>query len=204
MKIGARINFFNFNLKNRRAELGMTQADLVRLSGAPVHVVQALEQLRMPETSFKRLRASMNQIAKTLECDFDYLFPADYLKAIEKKLLPRRSSTVIWAMDTSLERLSNPSTELLCGPTVEEIALDDVTNDELRERLASISKDALTEREYDVLKLRYGLDGEDEHTLEAVGKKYRVTKDRIRQIEAKAFRKLSHRRFNLHNDFFKP
>jgi RNA polymerase primary sigma factor len=50
----------------------------------------------------------------------------------------------------------------------------------------------LTEREREVLELRFGLlDGQD-HTLEEVGKYFNVTRERIRQIEAKALRKLRH------------
>ena len=50
----------------------------------------------------------------------------------------------------------------------------------------------LTERERKVLILRYGLDGETPKTLEEVGKIFNVTRERIRQIEAKALRKLRH------------
>lgn len=49
--------------------------------------------------------------------------------------------------------------------------------------------ESLTPRENKILKLRYGLDC-DEHTLESIGKMFNVSKDRIRQIEAKALRKL--------------
>ena len=50
----------------------------------------------------------------------------------------------------------------------------------------------LTERERRVLELRFGLKDGDEYTLEEVGKQYKVTRERIRQIEAKALRKLRH------------
>jgi RNA polymerase primary sigma factor len=51
----------------------------------------------------------------------------------------------------------------------------------------------LTPREADVLRLRFGVGTASEHTLEEVGRKYRVTRERIRQIEAKALRKLGQR-----------
>ncbi len=51
----------------------------------------------------------------------------------------------------------------------------------------------LTPREADVLRLRFGVGSASEHTLEEVGRKYRVTRERIRQIEAKALRKLGQR-----------
>lgn len=50
----------------------------------------------------------------------------------------------------------------------------------------------LTEREYLVISFRYGLNGECEHTLEECGQEFEVTRERIRQIEAKALRKLRH------------
>ena len=52
--------------------------------------------------------------------------------------------------------------------------------------------DTLTEREQKVLRLRFGLDDGRARTLEEVGKEFNVTRERIRQIEAKALRKLRH------------
>jgi RNA polymerase sigma factor (sigma-70 family) len=52
--------------------------------------------------------------------------------------------------------------------------------------------DSLTPREAKVLKLRFGIENTDEHTLEEVGDKFNSTRERIRQIEAKALRKLKH------------
>ena len=48
----------------------------------------------------------------------------------------------------------------------------------------------LTDREQEVITLRFGLDGNQPHTLEEVGQMFHVTRERIRQIEAKALRKL--------------
>ncbi len=56
-------------------------------------------------------------------------------------------------------------------------------------------KDALcglTQREQEVLRLRFGLDDGRSRTLEEVGREFKVTRERIRQIEAKALRKLRH------------
>ena len=61
----------------------------------------------------------------------------------------------------------------------------------LKEQLVEVL-DTLTEREQKVLRLRFGLDDGRARTLEEVGKRFDVTRERIRQIEAKALRKLSH------------
>jgi RNA polymerase primary sigma factor len=61
----------------------------------------------------------------------------------------------------------------------------------MREQLADVLK-TLTPREARVLSLRYGLDDGNPKTLEEVGKEFNVTRERIRQIEAKALRKLRH------------
>jgi RNA polymerase primary sigma factor len=66
-----------------------------------------------------------------------------------------------------------------------------VININLREQIGEALK-SLTEREAKVLKMRFGLGDGNEHTLEEVGQQFKVTRERIRQIEAKALRKLKH------------
>ena len=68
---------------------------------------------------------------------------------------------------------------------------DSVVRANLREKIKSILKN-LTERETKILEMRYGLVDGREHTLEEVGEKFNVTRERIRQIELKAIRKLQH------------
>lgn len=68
---------------------------------------------------------------------------------------------------------------------------DTVIHINLREQIEGALK-TLTEREAKVLKMRFGLGDGNEHTLEEVGQQFKVTRERIRQIEAKALRKLKH------------
>ena len=69
--------------------------------------------------------------------------------------------------------------------------LDAVIHITLREKIDE-ALESLTEREAKILKMRFGLGGGSEHTLEEVGQQFKVTRERIRQIEAKALRKLKH------------
>ncbi|GGT23739.1 hypothetical protein GCM10014713_15870 [Streptomyces purpureus] len=73
------------------------------------------------------------------------------------------------------------------APTAEDIVGADLLAAQLRTLLASF-----TEREAGVITLRYGLDGDDPRTLDEIGKVYGVTRERIRQIEAKTMSKLRH------------
>jgi RNA polymerase primary sigma factor len=73
------------------------------------------------------------------------------------------------------------------GNTPTETTRDNLLNDSIDDVL-----DSLTEKEAMVIKLRYGLDDGETKTLEDVGRMFGVTRERIRQIEAKALRKLRH------------
>lgn len=73
------------------------------------------------------------------------------------------------------------------APAPIDTAMQSVFKDELNKAL-----DTLPARERDVLKFRYGIGSDRSHTLEEVGREFKVTRERIRQIEAKALRKLRH------------
>ena len=95
----------------------------------------------------------------------------------------------------SINRVKKTTGELLRKngrePTAEEIAVRlDMEPDRVRE-LANVLK-SLTPREERVLTLRFGLEDGQARTLEELGKEFNVTRERIRQIEAKALRKLRH------------
>ena len=85
--------------------------------------------------------------------------------------------TVILVISLKMKFIENP--------------VDYTTRVVLREQLDEVL-DTLTDREENVLRLRFGLDDGKMRTLEDVGKVFNVTRERIRQIEAKALRKLRH------------
>jgi RNA polymerase primary sigma factor len=68
---------------------------------------------------------------------------------------------------------------------------DELTRASLRDRIDDVLQ-ALTVREREIIKLRFGLGDGSVHTLDEVGKIFSVTRERVRQIEAKAVRKLQH------------
>jgi len=69
---------------------------------------------------------------------------------------------------------------------------DSAISDGLKETMHSVLAAGLTPREAKVLRMRFGIEMNTDHTLEEVGKQFNVTRERIRQIEAKALRKLRH------------
>ena len=79
----------------------------------------------------------------------------------------------------------------LVSDTSIESPLDQASDEGLRETTNDVLR-ALTEREAKVLRMRFGIDMNTDHTLEEVGRQFSVTRERIRQIEAKALRKLRH------------
>ena len=80
-------------------------------------------------------------------------------------------------------------------PWLEPDVVDHVADLARRTGLRDVVKDildSLTPREAKVLRMRFGIEMQSDHTLEEVGKQFDVTRERIRQIEAKALRKLRH------------
>jgi RNA polymerase primary sigma factor len=79
---------------------------------------------------------------------------------------------------------------------------DEVMQTNLKEKIEEALK-ANTQREANVLKMRFGLGNGMEHTLEEVGQQYKVTRERIRQIQEKAIRKLKHSRHSRKLESFR-
>ena len=89
----------------------------------------------------------------------------------------------------------NPDDDATLGDFIEDsesVSPTEYTNRELLKEEINIALSKLSPREAQVLKLRYGLDGEVPHTLEQVGDYFNITRERVRQIEAKALKKLQH------------
>jgi RNA polymerase primary sigma factor len=96
---------------------------------------------------------------------------------------------------TSLDRPIGESDDNSFGEFVEDVSSDNpvkiANNGILRQRIDNLLK-TLTYREREIIRLRYGLGDGYTYTLEEVGRIFKVTRERVRQIEAKAVRKLQH------------
>jgi len=99
-------------------------------------------------------------------------------RALNAAATGRRAPDMSWALEGTLADTETP-------PPEEELLKE--SEYELLQRCAA----ALTDREWDVLRLRYGLDTGEPMTLEKIGERIRLTRERIRQIESEALRKLS-------------
>jgi len=95
----------------------------------------------------------------------------------------------------SLDRPIGDSEDSYFGDFIEDESAESpvsaAAHEMLKEKIDQVL-DTLTYREREIMKLRYGIGGGYTYTLEEVGKRFKVTRERVRQIEAKALRKLQH------------
>ena len=157
-------------------------ADQSRTIRVPVHMVETLSKIN------KITRAHVQETGK--EPSFAQL--AQELNLDEKKI---KNIIKISKEPVSLETPVGDSDDTYLKDFIEDeneyTPVDAVVNDDLKEKVREVLK-SLTPREEKVLKMRFGIDVASEHTLEEVGKDFSVTRERIRQIEVKALRKLRH------------
>ena len=157
-------------------------ADQARTIRVPVHMVETINKMARIE---RQMTLELNREPTDLELSKKMGLTVEKIAEIRKiSQDPVSLETPIGEEDDSHlgdfladERTMSP----------EDFATYEILKDELREVL-----DTLTVREKEVLELRFGLFDGSSHTLEEVGKQFKVTRERIRQIEAKALRKLRH------------
>ena len=157
-------------------------ADQARTIRVPVHMIETInKQIRTSRQLVQELgrEPSAEEIAKRLGV------PADKV----------RKTKQIAQQPISLETPIGEEEDSHLGEFIEDKSSvspsDAVISISLQEQTASLLK-TLTPREEKVIKMRFGLEDGSEHTLEEVGHSFEVTRERIRQIEAKALRKLRH------------
>jgi RNA polymerase primary sigma factor len=157
-------------------------ADQARTIRVPVHMIETInKQLRISRELVQELgrEPSAQEIAERLGVP------------IEKV----RKTKEVAQQPVSLEAPIGEDEESRLGEFIEDKTsvspADAAISNSLQEQTHSLLK-TLTPREEKVIKLRFGLEDGSEHTLEEVGESFTVTRERIRQIEAKALRKLRH------------
>ena len=157
-------------------------ADQARTISIPVHMIETINKLvRTQRQLVQELgrEPTSEEIAKRM----------DIPVAKVRKILKIAQEPI------SLETPIGEEEDSHLGDFIEDKAVvspsDAVINLSLKEQTSSVLK-TLTPREEKVIKMRFGLDDGSEHTLEEVGQSFAVTRERIRQIEAKALRKLRH------------
>ena len=185
-------------------------ADQGRTIRIPVHMIESINRLT------RRIRQLQQELGRepTLEeiaADSDYLSDLDKRTLEEldegeepsrdlRRRLRRASEKVRQIIEVAQEPMSLESpvgdeenSELVEFIPDESMAspVEETDRELLREQMRDILA-SLSERERDVLSLRFGLEDGEAHTLEEVGQIFGVTRERIRQIEAKALRKLRH------------
>ena len=157
-------------------------ADQARTIRIPVHMIETINKMN---------RISRQILQETgLEAD-----PATLAKKMEMPEEKIRKILKISKEPISMETPIGDVDDSHLGDFIEDSATLAPTDAALFSSLRFITKDVLdtlTPREAKVLRMRFGIEMNTDHTLEEVGKQFDVTRERIRQIEAKALRKLRH------------
>jgi RNA polymerase primary sigma factor len=194
-----------------RQAISRAIADQARTIRIPVHMVETINRLMREQ---RRLVQELGRdpTSEELALEMEFLEPADAMavmraRAEEELMDPmldrklRRAAAKVRKIiriaqePMSLETPVGSEDSSQLGDFIEDETLPEPVDAAARELLKDQVQNALsvlTERERQVLEMRFGLlDGKD-YTLEEVGKFFQVTRERIRQIEAKALRKLRH------------
>lgn len=157
-------------------------ADQARTIRIPVHMIETINKL------IRVSRALVQEIGREPSCE-------EIAKRMDMPINKVRKTIKIAQEPISLETPIGEEENSHLGDFIEDKFIpsppETIIHINLREQIEEALK-TLTEREAKVLKMRFGLGDGNEHTLEEVGQQFKVTRERIRQIEAKALRKLKH------------
>jgi len=157
-------------------------ADQARTIRIPVHMIETINKL------IRVSRSLVQEIGREPTSE-------EIAKKMDMPVYKIRKIIKIAQEPISLETPIGEEEDSHLGDFIEDKVMpsppETVININLREQIGEALK-SLTEREAKVLKMRFGLGDGNEHTLEEVGQQFKVTRERIRQIEAKALRKLKH------------
>jgi RNA polymerase primary sigma factor len=157
-------------------------ADHARTIRVPVHMIETMTKLRNIQKSLFQQTG--------IEPTVDELAARAGMSVAEVRRVMKISRQPV-----SLDKPVGDSDDSYFGDFIEDERTDSpvttAANDTLRQRIEQVLK-SLTYREREIIKLRYGIGDGYTYTLEEVGRIFKVTRERVRQVEAKAIRKLQH------------
>lgn len=157
-------------------------ADHARTIRIPVHMIETMSRLR---TATKNLLQDLGREPTIEEIATEADMPMEETRRVLK----------ISKHPISLDRPIGESEDSYFGDFIEDNDIDSpvtsATQEMLKERIDIVLK-TLSYREREIIKLRYGIGDGYTYTLEEVGRIFKVTRERVRQVEAKAIRKLQH------------
>lgn len=175
----------NSRLVDARKAKGFTQPTLAALVGRPVYYISGIENLRiLPSNQL------MMELSDVLEQPVHYLFPYSLIQAIKAGVFEVRTAEISPPHLSYLTDRVNAGLLSDGGDGAQEIE-DEMDRALLEERIDEVLHE-LTERQRRVIELRFGLKDGKERTLEEIGLLFNVQRERIRQIEGKALRRLRH------------
>ena len=159
-------------------------ANQVRTIRLPVHVIEALNKIRHAQ---RDLRQELGREPETEELSRKLEIPVDRVHRIlcaSEETIPLEIP-----MNEGDDDLF-PTNDIPVGRQIAS-PLDPMISEDIRKKIEDMIR-TLAPREASVIRMRFGLLDGDEQTLEEIGQRFRLTRERIRQIEAKALRRLQH------------
>ncbi|WP_392552833.1 RNA polymerase sigma factor RpoD [Orbus wheelerorum] len=157
-------------------------ADQARTIRIPVHMIETINKLNRIS---RQILQEIGREPTPEELSEKMQMPEDKIRKVLK----------IAKEPISMETPVGDDEDSHLGDFIEDTAIEQPLDAATSESLRAATRDilsGLTPREAKVLRMRFGIDMNTDHTLEEVGKQFDVTRERIRQIEAKALRKLRH------------
>ena len=157
-------------------------ADQARTIRIPVHMIETINKLNRIS---RQMLQEMGREPSPEELAERMIMPEDKIRKVLK----------IAKEPISMETPIGDDEDSHLGDFIEDSTIESPVDSATMESLKNATHDVLaglTAREAKVLRMRFGIDMNTDHTLEEVGKQFDVTRERIRQIEAKALRKLRH------------
>ena len=155
----------------------------VRVSRSMRDTAYRAMQIKEQLTNKNNREPTVEELAKELEMEVEKV---EYVMKIKQD---------ITSLDAGVGRDGDDGEDSTLGDFIEDEDTaspeDSASNQLLKEQVREVLS-SLSDREQKIIKMRFGLDGTKSHTLEEVGLEFAVTRERIRQIEAKALRKLRH------------